>query len=116
MIRLERSKEGIISVVVDKQKDELDGGPIRFRLKQVPLGTNAETGDVITSAVLVDANEEADAPAAGLADGPRVALLSLASLGGRAESGEWRGAISMTGKAVAERTFHNWKDELIEQG
>jgi hypothetical protein len=115
MIRLTQRPSGIIEIVVDKQKDEEEAQPIQLKLKRVALSVDAETGDDITSAVLVEALD-GDEDDVDLGFGAQAALLALAACdGGACASGEWRKSTpEMLGFAVAERTFYNWKDGLLE--
>ena len=57
----------------------------------------------------------------GLPDGPARALTALAALGEQGSSAEWQISLSdlmteRTGKSLAEKTFHNWRQALLKEG
>ena len=107
----------MITLTVNKQKDAEECKPIKVRLKVVELGD--EDGKTLTSCVVVGADERLDATTnePDLSPALRQAVLALAAFdSGGASSAVWREAIEDAGgKAVKERTFHNWRMALIEK-
>jgi hypothetical protein len=100
MIRVSR-KDSVISVEVDKQKDEELGDGVYLRLKQVQVGTDPGSGSPITSCVLIGAADK-KLTELWLGAGPLATLKTLVAIPEHsAESGEWRKAVpQQDGKSI----------------
>lgn len=65
VVIINRDEEtNIRTAVVDKQKDDEDGGRYRFKLGRVELGANPKNGKTITSCIVEELSAPAAAPAA----------------------------------------------------
>jgi len=116
MIRVSK-KDNIITLDVDKQKDDEAVTGIRLRLKTVVVGEDPATGKGITSCVLIAAGDAAPVrPRLGV--GPMKTLRTLTELpDATAHSTEWREAVPPEhGEPIKVRTFQNHREDLIEQG
>jgi hypothetical protein len=125
---IQQTKKGdLVTVENEKQKDDEQFPAIRLRLRTLKLGVDDKTGRPITSCVVVPADGivgDAQAEAAmsndsELSESNDAQLFALDTLEGlrEASSGEWREWIEAMGNApVPERTFHHWREGLLEQG
>ena len=115
MIKVRPLPSGEIAIESQKQKDDEGFAPLRLRLKSVVLDIDADSGRTTTSCVLVEGNGSSDD--VDLHPGLVAALNALAALpGGKAHSSEWYKALpQVNGKLVPDRTFHNWRQKLLEK-
>jgi hypothetical protein len=125
---IQQTKKGdLVTVENEKQKDNEQFPAIKLRMRVLNLGVDDKTGKPITSCVLVPADgivadmqvEAAKANDSELSESNDAELFALDTLEGlgEASSGEWRKWIDDMGTApVAERTFHHWREGLLEQG
>jgi hypothetical protein len=91
MFKVMRSKDGVISVTNEKQKDDEEAPDLNLRLKQVQL--TESNGRRITSCVLVGTRRDSLARIVNASE--ERALSALQDLGGPATSGDWAAAIRM---------------------
>jgi len=107
---------GVIHINVDKQKDDELGQEICVRLKQVVVGTNANTKGKITSCVPISADGASGHKRPTLAAGPLATLKALVGTSGHsAESGSWRKAVAPPdGRPIPQKTFQNHRQKLLD--
>lgn len=121
MIRLRRGKDGVITLVNDKQRDAEQFPPINLSLRTVEIGRDPGTGQPINSLVVAGAGAPLVAAASGkrLASSLQRAAGALAGLDGDGSGhtgAVWRKAITGASDGVKLRTFQNWRQSLIRLG
>jgi hypothetical protein len=116
MIRVSK-KDGIITVDVDKQKDDEEAKNIRLRMKTVVVGNDPTTQKAVTSCVLIPAGGAPPVPPR-LGSAPLKTLRALVSLPDAvAHSTDWREAVPPDGdERIPTRTFQNHRADLIDGG
>jgi hypothetical protein len=104
-----RRKEAVITVFNNKQKNDEGFSAITLRLKRVSLGEEVD-GNEVTSCVLESTN--------ALHGAVKNALVILGTFPEGSDSSTWHKAIAehLGGIRVADRTFHNWREALLELG
>jgi hypothetical protein len=117
MIKVRALASGDISIESQKQKDDEPFDPVRLRLRKVMLDADPTTGRMRTSCVLVESRSSMDT-ADLLHPGLNVALQALATFSSApVHSTVWFNALPpVNGKPVPERTFHNWRQKLLNKG
>ena len=115
MILNRRDQRGVIKISNTKQRDDTEFAPLHFRLKRVAVGLD-EDGHELTSCVVE--STEIDPPnGESLYAGLKLALAALDPSPGGSPTALWHVAVSeASGRAVPKKTFHNWRQALLERG
>jgi hypothetical protein len=111
-----RKTGNTLTLSCEKQKDSEDFERLTLSAKQVVVGTEANAP--LTSLVIVRANASYQPDKVALSAPATLALGLLRGIPGpRVSKRDWKEAVDKEhGEKVADRTFVNWVDELLDAG